>query len=81
MQCASLIVWKIVLTINSCHGNVSASKLDERQKGKEEGSEVEGEWGNKHKCLVNTSANVIGDKEDDDDEEEEKEEVEEVVAN
>ena len=41
-----------------------------------------GEWGNKHKCLVNTSANVIGHKVDDDDEEEEqKEEKEEVVAN
>ena len=35
------------MTINSCHGNVSASKLDERQNGKEEESEVEGEWGNK----------------------------------
>ena len=69
MQRTSLIVWKIVLTINSCHGNVSASKLDERQKGKEGESEVVGEWGNKHKCLVNTSAIVIGDKEDDDKEE------------
>ena len=72
MQCTSLILWEIVLTINSCHGNVSASKLDERQNGKEEESEVEGEWGNKHKCLVNTSANVIGHKKDDDEEEEEQ---------
>ena len=42
-----------------------------------------GEWGNKHKCLVNTNAIVIGDKEDDDDDDEEqKEEKEEkVVAN
>ena len=81
MQRTSLIVWKIVLTINSCHGNVSASKLDERQNGKEGESEVDGEWGNKHKCLANTSANVNGDKDDDDDEEEQKEEKEEVVAN
>ena len=72
MQCTSLIVWEIVLTINSCHGNFSASKLDERQHGKEEESEAEGEWGNKQNCLVNTSANVIGDKEDDGDEGEEQ---------
>ena len=55
--------------------NVSASKLDERQKGKRkkgEGSEVEGKWENKHKCLVNTNANVIGDKEGYDDHEEEQ---------
>ena len=70
MHCTSLIVWEIVLTIN-----VSASKLDERQKGKRkkgEGSEVEGKWENKHKCLVNTNSNVIGDKEGYDDHEEEQ---------
>ena len=32
---------------------------------------MEGKWENKHKCLVNTSANVFGDKEGYDYEEEE----------
>ena len=39
---------------------------------------MEGKWENKHKCLVNTNANVIGDKEGyDDHEEEQKKEKEE----